>query len=457
MYTRTRAHRNSRYRGPSLLSARAPTASGVPFPRSFPRGTSGPYAPSTAGRGWWRSRSPRQYSRTERAHQLSSPASECHAHILHLQVAVQGLQPLLSTEAGTFVPAERELDVETDSEAIDPHLPGLELLGGQHCSRNICRVDTSHQSELRVVRHRDRLFGSVEWDDAQERAEDLLPHDSCVGRKINNHRRTDEEAILEVGIARELSTFEHGSLAPRDGHILLDALLLRPRNNGTHVGIVHSVAETHRLVHRAEALNDFVVGAALHEQARSGITDLPRVQVHALVDDWDDTVEIGVCKDQLRALAAKFHVGWDRVVGGCLNDPCPDRNGTREGYLVHAWVAGKSVPNNRPRAIDDVDDAVRDADILHDLREVVKRDRSLGGGFDDNRAARGQCRRDTANGDLQGVVPRHDLCAHADRFPDRPVHHARSEWNRGALEFVTHSCIEFEEPGGAVHFPVSVT
>src|SRR5690625_244910 len=92
-----------------------------------------------------------------------------------------------------------------------------------------------------------------------------------------------------------------------------------------------------------------------------------------------------------------------------------------------------------------------------DLREVVKRDRSLGGGFDDNRAARGQCRRDTANGDLQGVVPRHDLCAHADRFPDRPVHHARSEWNRGALEFVTHSCIEFEEPGGAVHFPVSVT
>src|SRR5699024_9555645 len=145
--------------------------------------------------------------------------------------------------------------------------------------------------------------------------------------------------------------------APRDRHILLDALLLRPRNNWAHVGIVHSMAETHRLIHRAEALNDFVVGAALHEQACSGITDLPRVQVHALVDDWEDTVEIGVSKDQLRALATKFHFGWTRVVGGCLNDPCPDGNRTCEGHLVHAWVAGKSVSNHRARAIDDVDDS----------------------------------------------------------------------------------------------------
>src|SRR5690625_4890163 len=456
MYTRTRAHRNSRYRGPSLLSARAPTASGVPFPRSFPRGTSGPYAPSTAGRGWWRSRSPRQYSRTERAHQLSSPASECHAHILHLQVAVQGLQSLLPTEAGTFVPAERELDIETDSEAIDPHLPSLELLGGEHCSRNIRRVDTGHQAELRVVRHRDRLFGSVERDDAHERAEDLLPHDSCVGRKINHHRRTDEEAILEVGVTRELRTFEHRSLAPRDRHILLDALLLRPRNNWTHVGIVHSVAEAHRLVHRAEALNNLVVSAALHEQACSGIADLPRVQVHALVDDREDTVEIGISKDQLRALATEFHVGWDRVERGGLDDPRPDGNGAREGYLVHSGVAGKSVSNDRARAVDDVDDAVGEADVLHDLREVVERNRSLGGRFDYHRAAGSQRRRDTADGDLEGVVPGHDLGAHADRFTDRPVHHAWSEWNRGALELVTNSCIEFEEPGGAVHFPVGI-
>ena len=97
--------------------------------------------------------------------------------------------------------------------------------------------------------------------------------------------------------------------------------------------------------------------------------------------------------------------------------PLPDRGRAGERQLAQPRVADDRLRHGaRRRGREDVHDALRQAGVLEQLREVERRERRELGRLDDDGAAGGERRRDLAGRHREREVPRRDEEARTDRM-----------------------------------------
>ena len=177
-----------------------------------------------------------------------------------------------------------------------------------------------------------------------------------------------------------------------------------------------------------ELLDELVADRAMDKQALAGRAALTRAQEAGCQRRLDRGVEVGVVEHDQRPITA--HLEQGRLARGGLCDATARRGGADERHPVGAGIAGDLVPDDRPRAGDQVE---------HSRREIRLGDASgqrhgahgrRRGGRPDHRVAAGQRRGDQLGGHRVGPVPRtdHPTRPRAGAEPAAPAYPARTSW-----------------------------
>jgi hypothetical protein len=152
---------------------------------------------------------------------------------------------------------------------------------------------------------RDRLIEGLEWCGHDDRAERLLVHDPRLDRHLAQHGRAPEEA---VAIDRLAAGAQQRALGDR----VSDELLHRGGATGighrAHVACcVEPVADLNAAEPRGERLDEAIVNAFLHIEARRRNADLPGIACFADRERLDRLFQIAIVEDDHGRVPAQLH------------------------------------------------------------------------------------------------------------------------------------------------------
>ena len=112
--------------------------------------------------------------------------------------------------------------------------------------------------------------------------------------------------------------------------------------------------------------------------------------------------------------AAQFERNFLQIAGSGLQDQLADFRRTGEGDFVHVGMRRQRGAGRFAVARHDVHHAVGNAGFLNQFAQQKRGERSLLGGLQHDRAARGQRRAQLPRRHQQREIPRNDLPDHAD-------------------------------------------
>lgn len=134
-----------------------------------------------------------------------------------------------------------------------------------------------------------------------------------------------------------------------------------------------------------ELLNELVVDALLHVDARAGTAALAVVEEDAKVDPGDGVVDVGVLEDDVGRLATELESDLLQVGGGGgLEDLAADDGGAGESDLVDVHVGRESGTGDLAETRDDVNDTRGEAGLLDQAGGDETTKRSLLSGLQDD-------------------------------------------------------------------------
>src|SRR5262249_33010605 len=120
------------------------------------------------------------------------------------QVVLQGLRPVLASDAAKLHTTERHL-VVTDMQRVNPDVTRLQTLGRLARFRQILRPHRRTQSPLRLIGQVDPFGEVFDLEHWKHWAKSLLSHDARIMWGVGQYRRQVEEALLEFGSIRTLA------------------------------------------------------------------------------------------------------------------------------------------------------------------------------------------------------------------------------------------------------------
>ncbi len=165
----------------------------------------------------------------------------------------------------------------------------------------------------------------------------------------------------------------------------------------------------------------------LHHGIAHGLFDhKPRARVANLALVVEDApgrrgrrgIEVGsVGQDDVGRLAAALKADPLEVgLSGTGHEQATDFRRPRKGDRVDIHVQTERTAGNRAKTRDDIEDPIGNARLASQLGDTQRRKRRLLGGFEHERIARRENRRDLPHRHQQWKVPRHDRCDHAERL-----------------------------------------
>ena len=134
-------------------------------------------------------------------------------------------------------------------------------------------------------------------------------------------------------------------------------------------------------------------------------------------DPFEREIEIGVVHDDDRVLAPELEVDVLQSLGGGLEHLDAGLARPRERDDGDVGVAHEPIADRATAAVDDVDDALRDARLVEELDEALPERGRVGRRLEDDGVPRDERRRDLPGRDRDREVPRRDDADHADRHP----------------------------------------
>ena len=124
---------------------------------------------------------------------------------LILRNSSRPLRPNSRPQPDCLLPSERRLRAHGGVD-VDPDLTRVDPAGDPQAAGDVVGPDRAGKSVRRVVDHPHQLILVVEAEDAEHRAEDLLPRDAHVRRHAGEHYRAQEVA----GALQRFVTTDHG-------------------------------------------------------------------------------------------------------------------------------------------------------------------------------------------------------------------------------------------------------
>src|SRR4029077_6786830 len=125
-----------------------------------------------------------------------------------------------------------------------------------------------------------------------------------------------------------------------------------------------------------KAVEESIRNFFLDQQTRACDARLPLIVKNRECASANCCINIGVVKDNIRALTAEFELHALQVSRRGLHNlaACHGRSGKCD--LVHSWVLGKMTSRDMSEAGNDVDDAGRESNLAHQLSDSQRRERS---------------------------------------------------------------------------------
>jgi hypothetical protein len=166
------------------------------------------------------------------------------------------------------------------------------------------------------------------------------------------------------------------------------------------------------------------VDLPLHKEPRAGCAGLPSVLDDRVNDNRNRLLDVSVGEDYVGRLAAELQRDGDNVVGGSFAHELADLQRTREREVVYAVMGGEGGPGLFSETRDDIQGSGGKPRFQRYLAEPDGGKRGFLGRLQHAAVARGQGRGDGAAADLDGVVPRDDVCRDSERLAKRIREHA---------------------------------
>ena len=219
---------------------------------------------------------------------------------------------------------------------------------------------------------------------------------------------------------------------------------------------VERVADDAALGLLGEPLDELLVDLRLDEQPAAGRAALAAVEVDGVEGAGDGGVHVGVGEDDVGALAAQLEGGALQGVGGGLLDDLGRVDVPGEGDLVDVGMGDEGRAGGLAQAVEDVDDAGREARLLGQLGDAQGRQRRLLGRLHHDGVPAGQGRAPLPRQHQQREVPGDDLADHADRLPQGVRQEVAPDRDRPALDLVGPAGVVAQGVADALHVALGV-
>ena len=312
--------------------------------------------------------------------------------------------------------AERFVRLPVVGRVVDDHVSDAELLDVLERPREASRVDGRLEPEVGVVGGRERRVVGVDRDQRNDRAERFLAVDERVQPDAVDDRRLVVEAGGSPVVARaaedDVGALRHRVLEMAV-HLLGGRLVVHRADERV---LVERVAEPPALGLLDHCIEELVVHGSVDEDALRRATDLACAEEAAEDGALRRPPEIGVLTDD------------DGTVARCLDQAALEPGGADDLRRRPVRADESDAVDVRARhepltdlssAVDDVDDAVGQPRVGHDLHEIRHRHGRPLGRLHDDRVARRDAWRDQLHGDQRGEVPRRDACVDAVWLAER--------------------------------------
>ena len=252
---------------------------------------------------------------------------------------------------------------------------------------------------------------------------DLFAGDRHVGGDGGKNRWRHELAGAEIECRTAMRN--RRAIAGRGRDVADDLFQMLRRDDRADLCFgIKRIADLDLLRKCCDAGDHILSNILVDDQTRTGIAAFAGIEIGAENSRIDEIVEIGIRKDDLRVLAAKFqrHLlqGLRRIGHGQLADP----GRACEGDHIDIRVRGHDRADIRAGTGDDIDDTRRDACSLENL---AQHERRAGGELRrlDHRCATGRQRKgQLLADDEERKIPRRDDRDDADRFAQHDAERA---------------------------------
>src|SRR6185437_3350861 len=337
--------------------------------------------------------------------------------------------------------------------AVDPDHSAAQVASEAMRTGDIAGPKSVAEAVFRAVGYGEGLGVVTEPQHGDERAEHLfLGNAVAVGLRLNDGR-LHIAAFGERRILRRRATQKQlAALITGDVYVPYDTVAMLNTGQRTHLRPgVERIAETDRLRQDQESLDELVRDLLVEHQARAGDAGLALV-----VEDGEGGAvhrrrQIGVVKDDVGAFAAELELDLFQVAGGGRDYPLACGRGAREGNLGDLRVLRQVLACNVAEPWDDIDDALGNAHLRHQLRDSQRSEWGDLRRLHDNAVAGGERGSHLPAGEHQREVPGDDLSYYTQGLAQQIVEEARVYGNDAALDLVGHAAEVAEAQGRARH------
>ncbi len=316
-----------------------------------------------------------------------------------------------AAEAAFFVAAEGAGGIKLVV-GIAPDHAAFERLRDREELRALVAPDAGGEAILGVVGTLDRLLGGAERGDRQDRPKDLLLRNPVGLRHVGEERGREPEAVVrQVALRLELV----GALPLPDVYEAANFLQLLLRVDRPDVGVlVKRIAHPERRDAVPQLPGHLLRHALLDQQPRPRTADVPLVEVDAVHDALHGLVDGRVLEDDVGPLPPQLQREALLRPGELLLDVLADPGGAGKRNLVDVRVLHEGGAH-LAGPLHDVDDAGRQARLLHHLGELEGREGRRLGGLQHDGVARGEGRGQLPRRHQERKVPGDDLATDAQR------------------------------------------
>ena len=254
----------------------------------------------------------------------------------------------------------------------------------------------------------------MEAEQRRQRSEGFFACDRHVGLDVGQHGRLEEAVAECVALAAQQQA---RAFRQRVGDVLLDfhdGLFLDQRSLVD--ARLDAIAHLEFAYRRHQLLREFLVDAVLHIDTVGADAGLAGVAVFGGNRALDRGIHVRIVEHDEGGVAAQFQRYFLDRRRALLHQQAAHGGRTRKAQLAHEGVACHFAADGFRVAGDDAEHAARDARALGQHGQRQRRERRQLCGFQDNRAAGGQRRRDFSRDHRRRKIPRRDRGADADRF-----------------------------------------
>ena len=328
-------------------------------------------------------------------------------------------------EEGVLPPTERVVTHRHGDGDVHTHHPGLAVELERARGATVAREDRCAVAVGIVVHQRERLLVAARAHHGQHRPEDLVAVAVHLRRDVVDQRDAEEEAVghaVEAVLAAVLD--DRRALLLSRGEVARDLVAMLARDEGAHLGLgFEAVADLHQRQPPPDGVDERVGDVAdghdhrdRHAALTGGSVGGGNRRVGRHVE-----VRVGQHHHVVLGTAQRLHalpVGRTRRVD-VLRDGC----GSDETDRPDARVLEQAVHHDLV-AVDHVEDAIGQARLLQELRDVHRCPRILLGRLQDERVPARDGVGEHPHGHHGREVERRDARHHPKRLTDREDVHA---------------------------------